>query len=89
MMHLLLSIVVVIGFVVVVVLGTLSVVGDLLAMNKHRPPAVFDELREDDQESEDRNRQSTSPYAVDAQRAARLPRISMQLIDLLKRKNTP
>ncbi len=66
-MHLLLSIVVVIGFAVVVVLGTLSVVWDLLALIKHRPPSVFDELREDDQESEDRNRRSTSPYAVDAQ----------------------
>jgi len=66
-MHLLLSIVVVIGFVVVVVLGTLSAVRDLLALTKHRPPSVFDELREDDQESEDQNRRSTSPYAVDAQ----------------------
>jgi hypothetical protein len=66
-MHLLLSIVVAIGFAAVVVLGTLSVVGDLLALTKHRPPSVFDELREDDQESEDRNRRSTSPYAVDAQ----------------------
>ena len=66
-MHFLLSIVVVIGFSVVVVLGTLSLVGDLLALTKHRPPSVFDELREDDQESEDRNRRSTSPYAVDAQ----------------------
>jgi hypothetical protein len=66
-MHLLLSIVVAIGFAVVVVLGTMSVVGDLLALTKHRPPSVFDELREDDQESEDRNRRSTSPYAVDAQ----------------------
>ena len=65
-MHLLLSIVVVIGFAVVVVLGTLSIVRDLLALTKHRPPSVFDELREDDQESEDRNRRSTSPYAIDA-----------------------
>ncbi len=66
-MHSLLSIVVAIGFAVVVVLGTVSVVGDLLALTKHRPPSVFDEFREDDQESEDRNRRSTSPYAVDAQ----------------------
>jgi hypothetical protein len=66
-MHLLLSIVVVIGFGVVVVLGTLSVVRDLLALTKHRPPSVFGELREDDHESEDRNRRSRSPYAVDAQ----------------------
>ena len=66
-MHLLLSIVLVVDFAVVVVLGILSVVVDLLALAKHRPPSVFDELREDDQESEDRNRRSTSPYAVDAQ----------------------
>ena len=65
-MQLLLS-VVVFGFAVVVVFGTLSVGRDLLALTKHRPPSVFDELREDDQESEDRNRRSTSPYAVDAQ----------------------
>ena len=55
-MHLLLSIVVVIGFAAVVVLGALSVIRDLLALTKHRPPSVFDALREDDQESEDRNR---------------------------------
>jgi hypothetical protein len=66
-MHLVLSIVVVIGFAVAVVLGTLSAVGDLLALTKHRPPSIFDELREDDQESEDRNRRSTSPYAVEGQ----------------------
>jgi hypothetical protein len=66
-MQLLLSVVVVFGFAVVVVFGTLSVGRDLLALTKHRPPSVFDELREDDQESEDRNRRSTSPYAVDAQ----------------------
>ena len=66
-MQLLLSVVVVFGFAVVVVLGALSVVRDLLALTKHRPPSVFDELREDDQESKDRNRRSTSPYAVDAQ----------------------
>jgi hypothetical protein len=66
-MHLLLSIVLVVDFAVVVVLGILSVVVDLLALAKHRPPSVFDELREDDQESEDRNRRSTSLYAVDAQ----------------------
>ena len=65
-MHLLLS-VVVIGFAFVVVLGALSVARDLLALTRHRPPSVFDALREDDQESEDWNRRRTSPYAVDAQ----------------------
>jgi hypothetical protein len=66
-MYLPLSVVVVIGFAVVAVLAVLSVVRDLLALAKHRPPSVFDALREDDQESEDRNRRSTSPYAADAQ----------------------
>jgi hypothetical protein len=66
-MYLLLSIVVVTGFAVLIVLGALSVARDLLALAKHRPPSVFDALREDDQESEDRNRRTTSPYAVDAQ----------------------
>jgi hypothetical protein len=65
-MYLLLA-VVVIGFAVVVVLGALSVARDLLVLTKHRPPSLFDALREDDQESEDRNRRSTSPYAADAQ----------------------
>ena len=66
-MHLLLSIVAVIGFSFVVLLGAMSVARDLLALTRHRPPSVFDALREDDQESEDRNRRGTSPYAVDAQ----------------------
>jgi hypothetical protein len=65
-MSLLLSVVVVLGFAALVVLGALSVVSDLLALTKHRPSSIFDELREDDQESEDLNRRSTSPYDVDA-----------------------
>jgi hypothetical protein len=65
-MSLLLS-AVALGFTALVVLGALSAVRDLLALTKHRPSSVFDELHEDDQESEDRNRRSTSPYAVDAQ----------------------
>ena len=77
-MRLLLSIIVVIGFTFVVVLGLLSVVADLLALTRHRPPSIFDESPEeedqelDDQELEDlelegRNRLGTSSYAVDAQ----------------------
>ena len=66
-MHLLLSIVAVIGFSFVVLLGAMSVARDLLALTRHRPPSVFDALREDDQESEDRNRRRTSPYAVNTQ----------------------
>jgi hypothetical protein len=65
-MYLLLSVVVVLGFAALVVLGALSVVRDLLALTKHRPSSIFDELREDDQESEALNRRSTSPYDVDA-----------------------
>ena len=78
-MRLLLSIIVVIGFTFVVVLGLLSVVADLLALTRHRPPSIFDESPDDedqeldDQELEDlelegRNRLGTSSsYAVDAQ----------------------
>jgi hypothetical protein len=63
-MYLLLSVVIVIGFAVVVVLGALSVVTDLLALTKHRPPSIFDELREDDRESEYWDRRSTPPYTA-------------------------
>jgi hypothetical protein len=72
-MRLLLSIIVAIGFTFVVVLGLRSVVADLVALTRYRPPSVFDEFTEDDQESEgqeseDRNRLGTSSsYAVDAQ----------------------
>jgi hypothetical protein len=66
-MYLLLSVVIAMGFAAVVVLGVPSVARDLLALVKHRPPSVFDALREGDQESEDRNRRRTSPHAVDAQ----------------------
>src|SRR5450631_974989 len=63
-MHLLLSIVV-IGSAFVVVLGAWSFVRDLLAVTKHPPPSVFDALREDDQEPEDRNRRGVLPYPID------------------------
>jgi hypothetical protein len=71
-MRLLLSIIVVIGFTCVVVLGLLSVVADLLALTRHRPPSVFDEFSEEDQEFEERESQersrlgTSSSYAVDA-----------------------
>jgi hypothetical protein len=59
------------GFTFVVVLGLLSVVGDLLALSRHRPPSVFDAFTEedsdsDDEESEGRNRPAASPYGLDA-----------------------
>ena len=65
-MHLFLSIIIVIGFIVVAVLSTLSVVTDLLVINKYRPPLLSDEDPEGDWEAEDRSRQGTSSYAVDA-----------------------
>jgi hypothetical protein len=65
-MHLLLSFVVVTGFALVVVLGAMSVARDLLALTRDRPPSVFDALREDDQESEDRKRRNASPYALNS-----------------------
>jgi hypothetical protein len=82
-MHLLLSLAIVIGFTFIVVLGLLSVVADLLTLTRHRPPSIFDEFPEEDQESTDRNRPSTSSYAVDSQATRTLPRISMRLIDPL------
>jgi len=72
-MRLLLSIFVVIGFTFVVVLGLLSVVADLLALTRHRPPSIFDESPEDDQELEDEESEepsrlvTSSSYVMDAQ----------------------
>ena len=48
------------GFIFVLVLGLLSVVADLLALSRHRPPSGFDAFAEEDpdsegQESEDRS----------------------------------
>jgi hypothetical protein len=73
-MRILLFTIIAFGFTFVVVLGLLSVVGDLLALSRHRPPSVFDAFTEedsesDDQESEDRNRPAISPYVLDAQAA--------------------
>jgi hypothetical protein len=69
-MRLLLSIVVVIGFTFIVVLGLLSVLADLLALTRHRPPSVFEQFAEEDEESEeeeweDRNAQATPTVATD------------------------
>lgn len=65
-MHLLFSIAVVIGFTFVVVLGVLSVLTDLLALTRRRPPSIFEEFSEEDRESENRNRLSTSSDVVGA-----------------------
>lgn len=73
-MRILLLTIIAFGFTFVVVLGLLRVVGDLLALSRHRPPSVFDAFAEEDQdsddrESEDRSRPAISPYARDAQAA--------------------
>jgi hypothetical protein len=70
-MHIFLWIIIVIGFIVVVVLGALSVVTDLLAINNYRPPLLSDEDPEEDRETEDRSPRGTSSYAVNS-RANRL-----------------
>jgi hypothetical protein len=75
-MRLLLYFAIIIGFTLLVAVGVLSVVADLLAMTKHRPPSFFDEFTDEDpesedpesedQEAEDWKRSGTSAYAVDA-----------------------
>lgn len=66
-MHLLLSIIVVTGFIFVVVLGVLSIAADLLAIDFFRPPLLSDEDPEEDREPEDRSQPGASSYPVDAQ----------------------
>jgi hypothetical protein len=62
------------GFTFVVVLGVMSVIADLLALSRHRPPSIYDAFSEEDpdsedQESEDRNSPAISPYALDVHAA--------------------
>jgi len=64
-MGVLLSIIVVIGFTFLVILGALRLVADLLAMNTHRQPSFSDESPEEDRESLDRNRPGASSFAVE------------------------
>jgi hypothetical protein len=71
-MRLLLSIAIVIGFTFIVVLGLLSAVADLLTLTRHRPPSMFGEFAEEDQESTDRNGLRPSSYAVESQAARRV-----------------
>jgi hypothetical protein len=49
-MRVLLSIIVVIGFTFLVIMGALRVLADLLTMNTHRQPSFSDEFPEDDRE---------------------------------------
>jgi hypothetical protein len=50
-MRVILSIIVVIGFAFLVILGALRVLADLLAMNTHRQSSFPDEFPEEDRES--------------------------------------
>ena len=55
-MRVLLSIIIVIGFTFLAILGALRVLAELLAVNTHRQPSFSDEFPEEDRESLDRNR---------------------------------
>jgi hypothetical protein len=77
-MHMLLFMIVTLGFALVVILGALSVVTDFLALTRHRPPSIFDAFKEEDpesdsQKSEDRNRQTASTYAVESRARRTIP----------------
>ncbi len=65
-MRVLLSIIVVIGFTFLVILGALRLVADLVAMSTHRQPSFPDEFPEEERESLDRNRPAISSFAVEA-----------------------
>ena len=64
-MRVLLSIIVVIGFAFLVILGALRLVADLVAMSTHRQPSFPDEFSGEDRESPDRNRPGASSFAVE------------------------
>jgi len=65
-MRLVLSIIIALGFTLLVILGALRLVADLLAMSTHRQPSFPDEFPEEDWESLDRNRPGASSFAVEA-----------------------
>ena len=58
------------GFTFVVVLGVMSVVADLLALSRHRPPSFFDAFAEEDQEFEDAHAARATVTDVNAGRPA-------------------
>jgi hypothetical protein len=60
----LVSIIVVIGFTFLVILGAVRVFADLLAMSSHPHPSFPEEFPEEDRESLDRNVPDTSSAAV-------------------------
>jgi hypothetical protein len=63
-MLVLLSIILVIGFTFLVILGALRVLVDLLALSTYRQPSFPDEFPEEGRESLDRNRPGTSSFAI-------------------------
>jgi hypothetical protein len=65
-MRLVLSIIIALGFTLLVILGALRLVADLLAISTHRQPSFPDEFPEEDRESLDRNRPGASSFAVEA-----------------------
>jgi len=54
-MRILLFTIIAFGFTFVVVLGLVRVVGDLLALSRHRPPSVFDAFADEDSDSDDQH----------------------------------
>jgi hypothetical protein len=59
-MRLILSVIIGLGFTLLVILGALRLVADLLAMNTLRQPSFPKEFPEEDRESLDRNRPAAS-----------------------------
>jgi hypothetical protein len=59
-MRLVLSVIIGLGFTLLVILGALRLVADLLAMSTYRQPSFPDEFPEKDRESLDRNRPGAS-----------------------------
>jgi hypothetical protein len=64
-MRLVLSIIIALGFTLLVILGALRLAADLLAMSTHRQPSFPDEFPEEDRESLDRNRPGATSVAVE------------------------
>jgi hypothetical protein len=60
-MHILLFMIVTLGFALVVILGALSVVTDLLALTRHRPPSIFSAFTEEDPESANEDSDDARP----------------------------
>jgi hypothetical protein len=70
-MRLVLSIIIALGFTLLVILGALRLVADLLAIDSHRQPSFPDEFPEGDRESLDRNRPGASSFDVEGRQTGR------------------